>query len=100
MTTAITAQELNEKCLQNKTLRIIDVRRRADFEKSPAMIPGATWQDPEKIGEWSKTLPKDQDIVVYCAKGGSVSQSIATALAENHPTVRFLEGGIAGYPAV
>ncbi|MCP4338230.1 MAG: hypothetical protein GY799_04935 [Desulfobulbaceae bacterium] len=36
----------------------------------------------------------DQEVIVYCVKGGSVSQSVADALGKNHPGVHFLEGGI------
>ena len=97
MSATITATELNEKLTGKSDTQIIDVRRKADYEKSPDMIPGATWQDPEKIAEWSKTLPKDKEVVVYCVKGGSVSQSVADSLQEINPTVRFLEGGILGW---
>ncbi len=97
MTTAITSTELKDSLAKNTNIRIIDVRRKADFDSSPATIAGAVWQDPENVAEWSKSLPKDHDLVVYCVKGGSVSQSVATALKESHPTVRYLEGGILGW---
>ncbi len=94
MTATITATELKTSLAQKNHIQVIDVRRKADFEKSPETIAGAVWQDPENVAEWSKTLPKGQDLVVYCVRGGSVSQGVATALKENHPTVRFLDGGI------
>jgi rhodanese-related sulfurtransferase len=97
MTAMITSTELKDTLAQKSGVRVIDVRRKADFENSPETISGAIWQDPENVAEWSKTLPKDQDLVVYCVKGGLVSQSVATALQESHPTVRFLEGGILGW---
>jgi len=97
MTTSITSAELKDKLTEKTKFCVIDVRRKADYEKSPEMIEGASWHDPEKIEEWSTALPKDQDLVVYCVKGGSVSQSVANALQENHPGVRFLEGGILGW---
>ena len=100
MTTPITSKELKDTLAQKNDIRVIDVRRTADFERSPATIAGAVWQDPEKIAEWSKTLPKDQELVVYCVKGGSVSQGVATALQKSHPTVRFLEGGILGWEEI
>lgn len=97
MTAAITSMELKDTLEKNIKVRVIDVRRKADFEKSPKTIAGAVWQDPENVAEWSKTLPKDQDLVVYCVRGGSVSQGVATTLKESHPMVRFLEGGILGW---
>jgi len=97
MSTSIASVELKDKLTQKKRVCLIDVRRKADFDRSPETIEGAVWQDPEKIHEWSKTLPKDQELVVYCVKGGSVSQSVADSLQENHPGVKFLEGGILGW---
>jgi rhodanese-related sulfurtransferase len=97
MTTSITSTELKDTLIKKKNVCVIDVRRKADYEKSPEMIAGATWHDPEKVTEWSKTLPKDQELVVYCVRGGSVSQGVATALQESHPAARFLEGGILGW---
>ena len=97
MTTSITSTELKDILTAKKNVCVIDVRRKADYEKSPEMIAGASWQDPEKVTEWSKTIPEDQDLVVYCVKGGSVSQSVAKSLQESHPGARFLEGGILGW---
>lgn len=98
MSTSITSAELKDTLSAKKQVCLLDVRRKADFEKSPETIEGATWHDPENVGEWAKTLPKDQEVVVYCVKGGSVSQSVADFLQESHPSVRFLEGGILGWP--
>ena len=98
MSTSIAASELKDKLSQKKKVCLLDVRRKVDFEKSPETIGGALWHDPEKVEEWSKTLPEDQELVVYCVKGGSVSQSVADALQESHPGVKFLAGGILGWP--
>ncbi|KAB2927771.1 MAG: thiosulfate sulfurtransferase GlpE [Leptonema illini] len=97
MTTPITAAELKEKLASKKDICLLDVRRRADYDQSPETIAGATWHDPEQVAEWARTLPADQDLVVYCVRGGSVSQSVAKTLQESHPNVRFLEGGIIGW---
>jgi rhodanese-related sulfurtransferase len=40
------------------------------------------------------TVSKDQDVVVYCVKGGSVSQSVTETLAGRGCRVKYLEGGI------
>ena len=98
MSTSMSPTELQEKLTEKAKVCVLDVRKKADYEKSPEMIEGATWHDPEKVAEWRETLPKDQELVVYCVKGGSVSQSVADALQESHPGVKFLEGGILGWP--
>lgn len=97
MTSSITATELKDTLAEQKKVCVLDVRRKADFDRAPETIAGAVWLDPEKVEEWRATLPEDQKLVVYCVKGGSVSQSVASALQENHPGVRFLEGGILGW---
>jgi rhodanese-related sulfurtransferase len=97
MIASITSAELKNKLSERKKVCVLDVRRKVDYEKMPATIAGAVWYDPEKIEEWGKALPKNQELVVYCVRGGSVSQSVATTLQECHPGVRFLEGGILGW---
>ena len=97
MSTPITPIELKKKLSGKAQVCVLDVRRKADFDKSPTTIAGATWHNPEEVKEWSKTLPKDQELVVYCVKGGAVSQSIADSLLESHPSVKFLEGGLVGW---
>jgi len=99
MTASIAPVELKDRLSQKKVL-LLDVRRKADFEKSPETIEGAVWHDPENVEEWSKTLPKGQELVVYCVRGGSVSQSVADNLQKTHPDVRFLEGGIVGWQTI
>lgn len=97
MAASITVSELKNRVTDGKNVCVIDVRRRTDFEKSPEMIAGASWQDPEKVEEWITAVPRDQDLVVYCVKGGSVSQSVADTLQKSHPHVQFLQGGILGW---
>ena len=48
----------------------------------------------KKIDQWVDGIPKDKQIIVYCVKGGSVSQSVADRLKNNQCNVKFLEGGI------
>ncbi len=97
MTTSITVAQLQEELATKKNIRLLDVRRRSDYDQSPETIAGAPWQDPEQVAEWAGTLPPDSELVVYCVRGGSVSQSVARTLQERHPGVRFLEGGLAGW---
>lgn len=78
---------------------ILDVRRIADREAAPEYLPGAQWKNPEQLAEWADRLPKDQDIVIYCARGGSVSNSVVDALQAKGLKARFIEGGIEGWKA-
>jgi len=75
-------------------VKVLDVRRKADFDSDTVRIPGASWKDPEKVAEWSKSLPKDEDVVIYCVRGGSVSNSVVDQLQGQGVRAAFIEGGI------
>jgi rhodanese-related sulfurtransferase len=94
MADSIPPQELRVLLEGDRNTVLLDVRRKADFEAAPKKIGGAAWLDPEKADEWIAEIPQDRPVVVYCVKGGSVSQSIADRLQQTHPDVRFLQGGI------
>jgi thiosulfate sulfurtransferase len=94
MADSITPQELKALMGSERQPALFDVRRKADLEAAPKKIGGAAWRDPEKTDEWIDEMPQDRPVVVYCVKGGSVSQSIADRLQQTHPDVKFLQGGI------
>jgi rhodanese-related sulfurtransferase len=94
MAEPISPQELKDLMAGDRKPCLLDVRRKADYESSPAKIGEAGWNDPEKVDQWIDEIPKDQPVVLYCVKGGSVSQSISDRLEKTHPDVRFLQGGI------
>ena len=79
---------------------LIDVRRAADRDASTENIPGSVWHDPERIAEWIDTLPREREIVLYCVRGGSVSNSVVDTLQAQGLTARFIEGGIEGWKAI
>ena len=78
---------------------VLDVRRAADYAASKETIPGAFWKDPEKIDAWIGALPKTQEVVIYCVRGGSVSNSVVDRLHAEGVKARFIEGGIEAYKA-
>lgn len=79
---------------------VFDVRREADYAASGETIPGAMWKNPEKIDAWVGAIPRTLDVVVYCARGGSVSNSVVDRLhAEGVVKARFIEGGLEAYKA-
>jgi rhodanese-related sulfurtransferase len=94
MTKSINPQELRKRLTGVEAPSLIDVRRKTDYEADPKKIAGAIWRDPEKIEDWVKDLPSDASAVVYCVKGGSVSQSVADRLQKEGLDAMFLEGGI------
>jgi rhodanese-related sulfurtransferase len=85
---------------QLTAVHVIDVRRKADRDASPDILPGATWRDPEQLAQWAGELPTGRPIVLYCVRGGSVSNSVVDALQARGLNARFIEGGIEGWKAV
>ena len=94
MTSTINAKDLKKLFENKEPVTLLDVRRKADYQANPNTIKGAVWRDPEKIGDWVKQLPVGQRTVVYCVKGGSVSQSVADRLRGEKFEAVFLEGGL------
>ena len=78
---------------------VLDVRRKVDLDSSTDVVPGAFWKDPEHIDQWISALPKNHDVVIYCVRGGGVSNSVVDRLQADGIKARFIEGGIEGYKA-
>ena len=94
MKTTITSDELKALLRENRGLVILDVRRKADYEAEKHLIPGAVWRDPEQIDSWSADIPKDREVVLYCVKGGSVSQSVTDRLRRQNVKAGYVKGGL------
>ena len=94
MAESISPLKLQQLLEEGRKIHVLDVRRKSDYAAAPQKIETASWVDPEKVDEWVDSIPKDRDIVVYCVKGGSVSQSVADALHTRRYPVKFLDGGI------
>lgn len=97
MAQKIGAAQLQEELKTSNPPRLLDVRRRADRELGPETISAAEWKDPEKIADWLPEMSKTGRTVVFCVRGGSVSQGIAEKLTASGLDVRFLEGGLAAW---
>jgi len=75
---------------------IIDVRRKEDYEKSDDTVAGAIWKNPSLIDEWVDAVPKDKRVVIFCVRGGSVSNSVVDRLLAEGINASYIEGGIEG----
>lgn len=78
---------------------VFDVRREADYAASGETIPGAMWKNPEKIDAWIDAVPRTLDVVIYCVRGGGVSNSVVDRLQAAGVKARFIEGGIEAFKA-
>lgn len=93
MSRTITPQAFKERMAKDKDILVLDVRRNADYVADKKMIPGAIRQNPEQVEAWVQEIPKDKDVVVYCIRGGSVSNSVVDKLLAAGVSARYIEGG-------
>jgi uncharacterized protein len=94
MTSTIDTKDLKNLFENEEPMTLLDVRRKADYQANPNIIKSAVWRDPEKIDDWGKQLPVGKRAVVYCVKGGSVSQSVTDRLRGEGLDAVFLDGGL------
>ena len=85
--------------LNPNTTLVFDVRREADYVASSDTIPGALWKNPDKIEAWIEAVPRTLDVVIYCVRGGAVSNSVVDRLHAAGVKARFIEGGIEAWKA-
>lgn len=96
MSRTIKPQEF-KSILGNKNVTLLDVRRKDDYAADSTVIPGSNWLDPSQLDGWSTTLPADKEVVLYCVRGGAVSNSVVDALQAKGLKARFIEGGISAW---
>jgi Fe-Mn family superoxide dismutase len=72
---------------------ILDVRKRAAFDESGHMLPGAIWRDPFAITQWIGDLANDRPLIVHCVHGHEVSQEAAQTLRDAGLNALVLTGG-------
>jgi membrane protein DedA with SNARE-associated domain/rhodanese-related sulfurtransferase len=63
----ITPEELKEKMDAGEDVLIVDLRHALDFEANPETIPGALHVDAAELEEASEVIPRDREIVLFCA---------------------------------
>jgi rhodanese-related sulfurtransferase len=86
---------------------IVDVRSSTARALEPRWIPGALHVPLEEVAKHIKDLPRDRDIVLYCACPSEASAARVARVLMNHgfKKVRPLHGGLeawraAGYAVV
>lgn len=97
MTPTISPSELKSRIESGEPLRLLDVRRPDDFAAAPELIPGAEKVDPTQVEAWAATLSPDQPVVLYCARGGSISTSIQQQLEQKGLKAVYVQGGYAAW---
>jgi membrane protein DedA with SNARE-associated domain/rhodanese-related sulfurtransferase len=63
----ITPEELKEKIDAREDVIVVDLRHSLDFEANPETIPGALHIDAADFEEAFEIIPRDREIVLFCA---------------------------------
>jgi membrane protein DedA with SNARE-associated domain/rhodanese-related sulfurtransferase len=63
----ITPEELKEKMDAGEDILVVDLRHALDFDANPETIPGALHVDAAELEEASEVIPRDREIVLFCA---------------------------------
>lgn len=99
MNRSISPEDLKQLLYLRKNVLVLDVRRKSDYQTDSQKITGAAWLDPDKLTLWSTALPLDRDIIIYCVRGGSVSNMVVDQLQAKGVKARFIDGGIEAWKA-
>ena len=94
---ASTADDLRALARSAFPPTIIDVRRRAAFDRDPVRLPMALRREPEAVEHWAGELEAWRPVIAYCVHGHEVSQNAAAVLRARGLDARSLEGGIEGW---
>jgi rhodanese-related sulfurtransferase len=84
---------------EGRQVTIIDLRHALDSISDPRLIPGAIRMLPDDITSQAATLPREQEIVLYCTWPNEASSArVAQKLhAIGFTRVRPLQGGFHGW---
>ena len=100
MNKTITPAELRSRIESGENITLLDLRKQADFDADPVLIPGAVKLDPSKVAEWEDIVPGKANTVIYCARGGSISQSIQKHFEQKGISVPYIEGGFEAWKSI
>jgi len=95
----ITPLELKRRLEAGDHLVIVDLRTALDIETTSYGIPGARWIPPETLEDPRELIPKDSEVVFYCAEPREAT-SARTALrlsSHGYKNVHPLSGGLEGW---
>jgi superoxide dismutase, Fe-Mn family len=95
----VSAADLREMMDQPENMIVLDVCLAEDLAKRSDMLPGAELRPPETVAAWSRDLPRDKPVVVYCVYGFQVSRDAVAELRRQGIDARALAGGIAAWHA-
>src|SRR3984957_17665458 len=95
----ITPEELKGKMDAGEDVLIVDLRHALDFDANPETIPGALHVDAAELEEASDVIPRDREIVLFCACPNEVTAARLALLLRSKGITRIrpLSGGYEGW---
>ena len=81
------------------SVTILDLRRSDDYDKDTVSMPGAIRLEPEQFANWGAGIPKDKEVVLFCAHGKSISTKAIDQLNAIGVRARFVDGGFDAWKA-
>ena len=85
----ITPEELKMKIDSGEDLIIVDLRHAFDFEAQPETIPGALHMDAADLEEAHEVIPRDREIILFCACPNEVTAARLALLLRSKGITRI-----------
>jgi membrane protein DedA with SNARE-associated domain/rhodanese-related sulfurtransferase len=85
----ITPEELKEKIDAGEDILVVDLRHALDFDANPETIPGALHVDAADLEEASDVIPRDREIVLFCACPNEVTAARLALLLRSKGITRI-----------
>src|SRR6202521_58039 len=85
----ITPEELKEKIDSGEDVVIVDLRHALDFEAQPVTILGALHMDAAELEEAHAVIPRDREIVLFCACPNEVTAARLALLLRSKGITRI-----------
>lgn len=95
----ISTDDLRRMLDNNEDVMIVDLRSPLDIAVSPYAIPGAVQISLDELKQRLHQIPKDKDIVLYCACPNEATSATAALLLQKNgiTKARPLAGGVEGW---
>jgi len=86
-------EEMQAMLDAGKAVQLVDARPWPAVSRSPEIMQGAQWRDPERVQEWAGELSKSEPVVVFCMYGFDMGCKTAIALRDAGFDAKYMKGG-------
>jgi len=96
---SISVEEVQALIEAGEAIQLLDTRPRHYSARSPDIVKGAVWRDPERVEEWIGELSPSKPVVTFCVYGFHIGCETARALREKGFDARYMAGGHSAWKA-